>query len=164
MAMIMSGLCLSRLRATGPSQRPFLGEDVARREFGRTGEGEILAHGGRRRCRRKPWAGQPARRVGSPGWNAAEPTLLSQIFGDGANQRIQPRIAGQFGLTLDQGIAIPVALCQIERVNPFGKDDILRRSGLNMLNRLSEGIWVHRSVPRDSYSAIEIAAFRKPPH
>jgi len=30
-------------KAARPSQRPFLGKDVARREFGRTAEGQIFA-------------------------------------------------------------------------------------------------------------------------
>src|SRR6266481_5958205 len=144
MAMIMSGLYLGWLRATGPPQRPFLGEDVARCEFGRACEGQVFAHGVRRRRRCEPWTGQTACRTGNPVWDPAEPTLLCQIFGDGADKRIKPDVTSQFRLALDRRIAVIVGFCQIERVNELGELDVLRRTGLNPFNRFSEGIWAHR--------------------
>jgi hypothetical protein len=93
MAMIMRAY-VWLVGATGPPQRPFLGEDVARREFGRAGKGQVFAHGVGRRRRCKPWTGQTARGIGDPVWDAAKSTLLRQIFSDRAYQGIKLDVAG----------------------------------------------------------------------
>jgi hypothetical protein len=58
--------------------------------------------------------------------NTTEPALLGQIFGDRANKRIKPDIAGQFRLALDRSVAILVVCRQIERVDEFSENDISR--------------------------------------
>src|ERR1700676_3296537 len=145
-------------RATRPSQWLLLGEDIARGELAGACEGQILAHGIRWRCRRKPWTGQAARRIRNPVRDAPKPTLLRQIFRDRADQRVKPFVAGQFWLALDRGIAVPIGTCRFERVNKFSQDDVPGRTGLNRFNRLSEGIWAHLLPLRDSCASAGIAA------
>ena len=53
--------------------------------------------------------------------NAADPSLLCQIFGDRTDERVKLIVAGQLRLTLDRRVAIPIGFCQIERVNKFGE-------------------------------------------
>ena len=89
------------MEATRPSQRPFFGENVARRELGGTAEAQKLPHGGRRIDHREPRLIQTARGIANPVRHASQPALLRQIFSHRADQGIKPDIAGQFWLALE---------------------------------------------------------------
>ena len=112
------------MRSARPSQRPFLGENVTRRELGRTGERQIFANGvGRRRCG-KPWLCKPAARVTDPGGNPTEPALFGEIFGNRSDQSIEPGITRQSRFQFDRCIAFRIGYCRIKPVNELGKHGI----------------------------------------
>jgi len=93
-----------------------------------------------------------------PKRHPAEPTLPWQI------SAIAPTSASSLALPVRSGQARskhsdPHRSLPDRMRRPIRQDDIPLRAGLNSLDRLSEGIWAHRSIPRGSYSATEIAAF-----
>ena len=99
---------------------------------------------------------QATRRIADPVWDAPQPALLCQIFGDCAHEGVEPAVACQFRLPLDRSVAISVGSRQIESIDELSQHNVPWRASLNRFNRLSEGIWAHRPLPCDSCSSAEL--------
>src|ERR1700676_1634734 len=137
---------------TGPPQRPFLGEDVARREFGRAGKGQVFAHGVRpelarpidKHRTRMPRAIEVTCRSADPRWYPTEPVLLGQIFGNCPNQCIEPFVVRQCGFLRDRNVARFSCRGEIESIDEFRQRYVPRSAESNSLDGLSDRIWTPR--------------------
>src|SRR5947209_11421967 len=168
MAMIMAGL--NRERTGGSSdlrprtaQRTLFREDVARAEFSRAREGQILAHCGIIELRYVPCVVEKSLGLKHPLGNRCQLVLSGQILSRCTNKSVEAYITGR-RRTLHQRRKLCLGRGgEVKCVKKFGQGEFLRFARNHPFNRLCQGSGAHcRTFPSTERVLTQSAACRHP--
>src|SRR3954470_1076019 len=133
------------MRPARTPQRPLFGKDVARRELGRTAEGQVFACTIVGKLRRMPCMFEISLRRKCPSGNVGQLVLMSKIFRYCPKQSFELWIACRSGFVFEHGSFLLRRHRKVELIEKLRQCLVARLPFHDSISDLCEGIGAHRS-------------------